>query len=521
VTSAVALKNITKAFPRVLANSNVSLEVRQGEVHALVGENGAGKSTLVNILYGLVRPDEGEVWAGDVRLPAAHGFLGLDHGIGMIHQHFMLIGQFTALENVVLGAEPARGPFLDLKAARSKVQSIMKDYGITIDLDRRVDDLSVGEEQRVEILKVLFRNARIIIMDEPTAVLTPQETGKLFATMRTLTRSGKTVVFITHKLEEVMEIADTITVMRAGRVVATVPKTATDVASLAEMMVGRPMEAIAARKAGLTEERLLEVDDLSLVSAKGQKVLADVSFSVRGGEILGLCGVEGNGQTELFEVLVGLRKPTGGRVRLKGRDITSASTLERMRLGLAHIPPDRSRMGMVGEMSLRENLLLGRHHDPRFAGWIFLKLGAIDREAAGLVERFGIEPGDLEMKVGLLSGGNQQKTIAARELDRSPDFIVASQPTRGLDIGAARMIHELLIGHADRGKGVLLVSADLAEVMALSDRIGVMYRGRMVGPVARAEAGEESLGLMMAGAGLGSGTGAGTGADGLAGQGRG
>ncbi|MFZ1946147.1 MAG: ABC transporter ATP-binding protein [bacterium] len=502
VACAVALKNITKAFPRVLANSDVTVEVRRGEVHALVGENGAGKSTLMNVLYGLVRPDAGEVWAGGVRLPAAHGFLGLDHGIGMIHQHFMLIGQFTVLENIVLGAEPARGPFLDLKAARSMVQGIMTEYGITIDLDRRIDDLSVGEEQRVEILKVLFRNARIIIMDEPTAVLTPQETSNLFATMRTLTRAGKTVIFITHKLEEVMEIADTITVMRAGRVVATLPKVATDVASLAEMMVGRAMEAMAARKVRPTDEVLFEVADLSLVSAKGQRLLDGVSFSVCRGEILGVCGVEGNGQTELFEVLVGLRKSTRGRVCLKGRDITSASTLERMRLGLAHIPPDRSRMGLVGEMSLRENLLLGRHHDPQLAGKLFLKRGAIDRGAAGLVERFGIEPGDLDMRVGLLSGGNQQKTIAARELDRSPDFVVASQPTRGLDIGAARLIHELLIEHADRGKSVLLISADLAEVMALSDRIGVMYRGRMVGLVARGQAGEEALGLMMAGAGL-------------------
>jgi ABC-type uncharacterized transport system ATPase subunit len=502
MTCAVALKNITKAFPRVLANSDVTVEVRRGEVHALVGENGAGKSTLMNILYGLVRPDAGEVWAAGVRLPAARGFLGLDHGIGMIHQHFMLIGQFTVLENVVLGAEPARGPFLDLKAARSRVQAIMTEYGIAIDLDRRIDDLSVGEEQRVELLKVLFRNARIIIMDEPTAVLTPQETSNLFATMRTLTRAGKTVIFITHKLEEVMEIADTITVMRAGRVVTAVAKTATDVARLAEMMVGRAMDAIAARKVGPTEEVLFDVTDLSLVSAKGQHVLSGVSFSVHRGEILGVCGVEGNGQTELFEVLVGLRKPTRGRVRLKGSDITSASTLERMRLGLAHIPPDRSRMGMVGEMSLRENLLLGHHHDPRLAGRLFLKRGAIDREAAGLVKRFGIEPGDLDMRVGLLSGGNQQKTIAARELDRSPDFVVASQPTRGLDIGAARLIHELLIDQADQGKGVLLISADLAEVMALSDRIGVMYRGRMVGLVPRDQAGEESLGLMMAGAGL-------------------
>jgi simple sugar transport system ATP-binding protein len=318
--------------------------------------------------------------------------------------------------------------------------------------------------------------------------------------MRTLTRAGRTVIFITHKLEEVMEVADTVTVMRAGRVVGTVAKGETDVGRLAEMMVGRRLEAIRPRQARPGSEALLEIKDISLRSDKGQDLLSGVSLTVRRGEIVGLAGVEGNGQTELFEVLVGLRRPTGGRLLLRGADITGAPTAGRLRAGIAQIPPDRARMGLVGEMTLRENLILGRHTESRFSGRALLKLGAIRRETARLVTEFAIEPGDLDMKVGLLSGGNQQKTIAARELDRNPHLVVASQPTRGLDIGAARRIHELLTRHADSGRGVLLISADLGEVMALSDRIGVMYRGRLVGTLDRAAATEEKLGLMMAGA---------------------
>jgi ABC-type uncharacterized transport system ATPase subunit len=504
VTS-VSIRNVTKAFPRVLANDNVTLDICQGEVHALVGENGAGKTTLMNVLYGLAKPDSGEILLDGKPLPVREGFLGLDYGIGMIHQHFMLIGRFTALENIVLGAEPRRGLLLDVAAARSRIEALMRTYGITVDLGSRVEDLSVGEEQRVEILKVLLRDARVVIMDEPTAVLTPQETATFFATMRTLTQAGKTVIFITHKLEEVMEVADTVTVMRSGRVIGTVPKSGTDAGKLAEMMVGRRLEAIAPRRSRPQSEVLLELRDLSLRSTKGQVLLDGVSLAVRRGEILGLAGVEGNGQAEMFEVITGLRRPTAGRILLRGTDITDAPTSARLRAGMAHIPPDRARMGLVGEMTVRENLILGRQSEERFSGRVLLKQHAIEREAARLVREFEIEPADLEMKAGLLSGGNQQKTIAARELDRDPEFVVASQPTRGLDIGAARRIHELLTRHADAGKGVLLVSADLGEIMTLSDRIGVMYRGRVVGIVERAVATEEHLGLLMAGAHAASG----------------
>ena len=498
---AVSLRNITKKFPRIVANDGVSFDIDQGEVHALVGENGAGKTTLMNVLYGLVKPDSGEILLDDKPLPLSQGFLGLTYGIGMIHQHFMLIGQFTVLENIVLGAEPSRWGLVDKGRARAKIGDLIRAYGIPIDLDKRVDDLSVGEEQRVEILKVLYRDARTIIMDEPTAVLTPQETGGLFVTMRTLCKAGRTLVFITHKLEEVMQVADTVTVMRQGRVVGTVPRSSTDVSRLAEMMVGHRLEAIAPRKTAPSEEVLLGVDNVSLVSGKGQRLLDDVSFQVRCGEILGVCGVEGNGQTELFETLIGLRAPTAGRIVLRGRDLADCSTRRRFELGLAHIPPDRIRMGLVGEMTIRDNLLLGRQDEPRFSGRVFLKRGSIERESERLVRDFGIEPADPDMRAGLLSGGNQQKTVAARELSRNPEIVVASQPTRGLDIGAARLIHELLVGLAERGKGVLLISADLGEIMTLADRIGVMYRGGMVGIVERRDATEEALGLMMCGAG--------------------
>ncbi len=496
----VRMKDITKRFPRVVANDRVNLNIKEGEIHALVGENGAGKSTLMNVLYGLTRPDGGEVCVrGDV-LPASTGFLGLDYGIGMIHQHFMLIGQFTALENIILGAEPRLGPMLDMRKARDRVQNLMDEYGIEVDLDRRIDALSVGEEQRVEILRVLYRDAHIIIMDEPTAVLTPQETRSLFSTLKMLTQSGRTVVFITHKLEEVMAMADTVTVMRAGSMIGTMPISETDVAGLAEMMVGRRIEDMPERDADITYEHILKIEDVSLRSAKGQQLLTGISLEVHAGEIFGICGVDGNGQDELFEVLIGLRRPTQGRVIFLERDITHDPTSRRLKAGMAHIPPDRIRMGLVGDFTVRENLILGRHTDGRFSGRVFLKARAVAESADSLVRDFEIEPPVPEMQAGLLSGGNQQKVIAARELSRDPELLIASQPTRGLDIGAARMIHDLIVRQADSGQSVFLISADLSEVMKLADRIGVMYRGAIVGVVERTEATEENLGLMMAGA---------------------
>jgi simple sugar transport system ATP-binding protein len=403
------------------------------------------------------------------------------------------------LENIILGAEPRRSLLLDMTAARQRVEHLMNDYGIAVDLDARVEDLSVGEEQRVEILKVLYRKADIIIMDEPTAVLTPQESARLFETLRRLTADGRTIVFITHKLEEVMAVAKTVTVMREGRVIGSMPASETDVADLAEMMVGRKLDKAVERESLPGDETVLEAEDVSLISRKGQRLLDEISFSIRRGEIFGICGVDGNGQEELFEVLTGLTEPDAGRLEFLGRDIRAMSTRERAESGLAHIPPDRTKMGLVGEFDVEENLILGRHGEREFSGLVFLRHDAIRASAVRLIDRFGVEPRVPSMQAGLLSGGNQQKVIVARELSRDPDLLIASQPTRGLDIGAAEMIHKLLVEHADRSKSVLLISADLAEVMSLSDRIGVMYRGRIVGIVGRDDANEDNLGLMMAG----------------------
>ena len=497
----VEMEDITKSFPRVTANKGVTLRVRPGEVHALVGENGAGKSTLVNILYGMLKPDEGRVVVGGEVLPTERGYLGLDYGIGMIHQHFMLVGRFTALENVILGAEPKRGLLLDLTAAKRKIERLMEDYGIEVDLDTRIDDLSVGEEQRVEILKVLYRGAGIIVMDEPTAVLTPQETGRLFDTLRRLTDDGRTIIFITHKLEEVMAVADTVTVMREGLVVNSVPAADTDVSGLAEMMVGRKLEAVLERERTPGSEPVFRAEGVSLTSRKDRQLLADISFTIHRGEIMGICGVDGNGQDELFEVIVGITSPDQGVLEFRGRDIGSMPILDRAEAGIAHIPPNRIKMGLIGPFTMEDNLVLGRHKERQFSGPVFLRREAIHANALRLIDQFGIEPPVPYMSAGLLSGGNQQKVIVARELSRDPDLLIASQPTRGLDIGAANMIRRLLVQHADRGKSVLLISADLSEVMALSDRIGVMYRGRIVGIMDRDDATEESLGLMMAGVG--------------------
>jgi simple sugar transport system ATP-binding protein len=495
----IQMKGISKHFPRVTANDRVDLSVGRGEIHALVGENGAGKTTLMNILYGLIRPDGGQVLVDGRRLPVERGFLGIDYGIGMIHQHFMLIDRFTALENIILGAEPGRGPLLDRNGARERVARLMAEFGLPVDLDTRVAELSVGEEQKVEILRVLYRQARIIVMDEPTAVLTPQETESLFSTLRAFAADGRTVVFITHKLEEVMEVADTVTVMRGGRVVGSVAVGDTDAASLAQMMVGRSLEEVARSGARPGPDRVLDVSDLSLVTRKGRVLLDDVSLQVRSGEILGICGVDGNGQVELHEVLMGLRRPSSGRVAFRGKDITLLSTARRLRAGLAHIPADRNRSGIVGELSLDENLVLGRHRGPAFSGGLLLKRTAIAQEAQKLIAQFGIGPATAGTPVRWLSGGNQQKAVLARELAREPRLLIASQPTRGLDIGASGLVHSHLLAVARAGGAVLLISADLAEIMKLCNRIGVMYRGAISGILDRSEATEEKLGLMMMG----------------------
>ncbi len=496
---AIKIEAITKRFGNVVANKDVSLEILRGEIHALVGENGAGKTTLMNILYGIVKPDSGRIFLISKPLPLRRGFIGIDYGIGMIHQHFMLVGAFTALENIILGDEPQKCGFIDWNLSRKMVLRLMNDYGIEVDLDRKVDTLSVGEQQRVEILKVLYRNAEIIIMDEPTAVLTPQEIRKLFSTIRMLANSGKTVIFITHKLEEVMGLADRVTVMRTGSIVGTRSVSEVDLAELALMMVGSRIETESRRVSKPSEGIVLDVKEVDLASPKVGLHLSGISFSIRRGEIFGICGVEGNGQDELVEVIMGLQRPDRGRILLEGRDITEFGVGERLALGLGYIPSDRMRLGMIEGLSVARNLILGRQRDVRFSRSGFLKMMEVKRYASRLVSDFRIEPGDPGIPVESLSGGNQQKVVVARELSKKPRILIACNPTRGLDISATSQIHDLIFGYASGGGSVLLVSADLSEVLTLSNRIGVMYRGRMVGIMDAENADEETLGFMMMG----------------------
>lgn len=499
VDVAIEISGITKRFGNIVANRDISLKILRGEIHALVGENGAGKTTLMNILYGMVRPDSGDILLKSKPLPIRHGFIGIRYGIGMIHQHFMLVGAFTSLENVILGDEPQRSGLIDWRLARTKVLKLMNDYGIEVDLDRKVDSLSVGEQQKVEILKVLYRNAEIIIMDEPTSVLTPQEVRKLFATIRMLAGSGKTVIFITHKLEEVMGIADRVTVMRAGSIVGTRDIAEVDLAELAVMMVGNRIETERRKRSGSSEGVVLGIRGVDLFRSRVGSHLSDISFSIRRGEIFGICGVEGNGQDELVEVIIGLQKPDKGRIVLDGKDITHSSVGERLALGMGYIPSDRTRTALIEGMSLARNLILGRQKDELLSRRGFLKMDEIRRYVRELVSDFKIEPRNPEILVEFLSGGNQQKVVVARELSKSPKMLIACNPTRGLDLGATSQIHDLINDYTRAGGSVLLVSADLSEIMRLSDRIGVIYRGRILGILEAKAADEETLGFMMMG----------------------
>lgn len=495
---AIEIRGITKRFGNILANNQVSLEILQGEIHALVGENGAGKTTLMNILYGIVKPDSGEILLRSKPLPTRHGFIGIDYGIGMIHQNFMLIGAFTALENIILGNEPKRGGLIDKTLARHRIVELMKEYGIQVDLDRRVDSLSVGEQQRVEILKVLYRDAQIIIMDEPTSVLAPQEIRNLFATIKMLASSGKTIIFISHKLEEVMGLAQRVTVMRAGSVVGTRDVDEVDPGELAVMMVGQRIESQRGIKSKPSDQVVLGVENLCLQS-RTRPLLSDICFWIRRGEIFGICGVEGNGQDELVEVLIGLRRADLGSIYFEAREISHLPLWRRLSLGIGLIPSDRAKMGTVEGLSVAKNLVLGRHRDPCFSKRGFLKTKEIRSHALGLISDFRIEPKDWQVPIDSLSGGNQQKVVVARELSKRPRLLLACNPTRGLDISATSQIHDLISDYAARGGAVLLVSADLSEVIKLSQRIGVMYRGRLVGILDAEDADEEKLGFMMMG----------------------
>jgi simple sugar transport system ATP-binding protein len=497
---AVEMRRITKRYPRVVANDGVDLSVRQGEIHAIVGENGAGKSTLMKILYGLVPPDEGEIRLAGRPLASHRPSDAIRLGVGMVHQHFMLVDTLTVAENVVLGDEPTRNGFLiDAASARDRVAALSHEYGFEIDPDERVENLSVGLEQRVEIIKVLYRGASVLILDEPTGVLTPQEVRELFSILRSLRESGKTIIFITHKLDEVIELADRVTVMRDGKVMGVVEAAETSEEELARMMVGRDVLLRVSRGATTPGEVVLSVSGLRAVGRKGMEVLKGIDLEVRRGEIVGIAGVQGNGQTELVEALTGLLRATAGRISILGVDATNRSPRAVRDLGVAHIPEDRLERGLVLEFTTAENLVLGRHRRAPYSSRGLLKLEAIANHASSLAAEHDIRPADPETQALNLSGGNQQKLIVAREFDGDPALLIAAQPTRGVDIGAIEFVHQSLVGMRDRGAAVLLISAELSEIMTLSDRIAVVYGGTIVATFESGEATEEVLGVYMTG----------------------
>jgi len=493
------LRGITKRFPGIVADDHVDFDLRGGEVHALLGENGAGKSTLMNIVYGLYHADEGEILVkGDpIRIHSPKD--AISRGIGMVHQHFMLIPVMTVAENIVLGNEPTKaGDILDYGTARKRVTDLSRQFGFAIEPDARVENIGVGQQQRVEILKALYRHADILILDEPTAVLTPQEAKELFEILRTLTREGLSIIFISHKLNEVLEIADRITVLRRGKKVDTVPRAGATEEGLARMMVGREVLLRVDKPPATPGEPLLEVENLQVLDELGLGAVNGVSFDVRRGEIVGLAGVDGNGQSELIEALSGLRKVEAGTVRLAGRDVTGASAHDVLHRGLGHIPEDRQRRGLVLNFSLAENLALHDYDaepNARF-GWLFPR--RLVQRARGILRQFDVRGGGPQTLASALSGGNQQKVVVGRELSRDPQVLLAAQPTRGLDVGAIEFVHRRLVEARNGDAAVLLVSLELDEILSLSDRILVIYEGRIAGEY-QPDVSEEELGLAMTG----------------------
>jgi general nucleoside transport system ATP-binding protein len=499
---AVDMRGITKAWPGVVANDHADFEVRSGEIHALVGENGAGKSTLMNVLYGLVHADSGEILINGkpVKISGPRDAIAL--GIGMVHQHFMLIPVFTVGENIMLGREPVTGGVLyDQAKARREIADLTRRYGLALDADARTGDLPVGLQQRVEIVKVLYRGANILILDEPTGVLTPQESKELFGVLRDLVKTGKTIIFISHKLKEVLDISDRITVMRRGKVVGHLITKDTNEEEIATAMVGREVLLRVDKKPAKPGPVTFRVENLTASSDSGVPALKGVSFELRQGEILGIAGVEGNGQSELVEVLAGTRTATGGKVWLADKDVTAFDARTERHAGIAHIPEDRRGAGLVLNYSIAENMILGRQRDEPFT-WhhVVLLLDAIRAWAARLVKEFDIRTPSIDTPARSLSGGNQQKIIVAREMASQPKVLLASQPTRGVDIGAIEFIHRRIVAERDGGAAVLLVSAELDEVRSLSDRIAVLYEGKIVS-IEPGDAAEERLGLLMTGGG--------------------
>ncbi len=501
--AAISLKNISKSFGPVLANHNVTMTVPAGTIHGIVGENGAGKSTLMSILYGFYEADSGDIFIAGKKTRIRNSTDAIAAGIGMVHQHFMLVDNFTVLENVMLGAESGSLLANSVSAAREELERLESEYGLQVNKDAITEDLPVGEQQRVEILKALYREADVLILDEPTGVLTPQETTQLFSILDALKKKGTTIIMITHKLREIMAVTDNVSIMRRGEIIANRVTAETSREELAELMVGRKVSSGSEKSPAKPKELRLEVNNLTFTDENGINRIDDISFSIRSGEIVGIAGVSGNGQSELLETLSGISKPTSGQFILNGTTISRKqpqSASEIRALGAGHVPEDRLRLGLVPTFTAAESAILGYHREATYTGRVLNKVHAIREHCEKLMKSFDVRPDNPALKSANFSGGNQQKLILAREMDRNPPVLLVGQPTRGVDIGAIEFIHEQIIAMRDAGSAILLVSVELEEILSLADRILVMFEGRIVGDITPAEADERTLGLMMANA---------------------
>jgi simple sugar transport system ATP-binding protein len=501
---AIDLKNISKSFGETVANDGIDFSVKEGHIHTLLGENGAGKTTLMKILYGHFQPDSGEIHVDGIKREFSSPRDAIDAGVGMVHQHFMIVENMTVFENIFLGKEStgATNVFLDEADEREQVREMSEQYQFDIDPNAVVEDVSVGVQQRVEILKTLSRGAEIIILDEPTAVLTPQEVDELFEILRALTAEGKTIILITHKLNEAVELSDAITVLRDGENIDTVDPESTTKTDLAEMMVGREVLLSVEKEDSKVGENVLNLSGVTIDETDNVDQVSEVSFEVHEGEIFGIVGVDGNGQTELIEAITGLREVSGGSIQLRGRDLTEQSRRDRIQAGMAYIPEDREKKGLVTEFNLNENGLLGNQYSESFSGWSRILWNRVRSHVERLIDEYDVRPGNAEDTAGSLSGGNKQKFIVGRELERDPPLLIAAQPTRGVDIGSIEFIQERLLEIRQKGKAVLLMSSKLDEAMQLSDRLAVMYDGEFIDIVDPSAQSEEALGLLMAGESL-------------------
>ncbi|BCD24672.1 nucleoside ABC transport ATP-binding protein [Bacillus cereus] len=495
----IEMNNITKVFPGIVANDDITLQVKQGEIHALLGENGAGKSTLMNVLFGLYQPEQGEIKIKGKPVKITNPNIANDLGIGMVHQHFMLVHNFTVTENIILGNEPKKNGKIAVEEAAKEIKQLSEQYGLAVDPHAKVEDISVGMQQRVEILKTLYRGAEILIFDEPTAVLTPQEIHELIQIMKKLVQEGKSIILITHKLKEIMEVCDRCTIIRKGKGIGTVDVAETDEHKLAELMVGRQVNFKTEKIEAKPMEEVLSIANLIVHDTRKLPAVKGLDLTVRAGEIVGIAGIDGNGQSELIEAITGLRKVESGSIAIKGKEITNWPVRRITEEGIGHIPEDRHKHGLVLDFSVRDNIVLQTYYKNPFSKKGILNFSKITEKAKALIEQFDVRTPSEQTLARALSGGNQQKAIIAREVDRNPDLLIAAQPTRGLDVGAIEFIHKKLIEQRDNGKAVLLLSLELDEILNVSDRVAVIYEGKIVAIVDAKETNEQQLGLLMAG----------------------